>query len=140
MPGPARCIRCQYILEGLPEARCPECGHAFNPDDPLTYTTKTPFVWWRYWLPGFLLAVSVGVVTYLILLTAFGYGWAATIVTPLCIGAIIGSACRVRTFLIVLLSLIGIFAVLMGLFSGGIGRGTVRTGLRWSRDRPGGTR
>ncbi len=120
MPGPARCIRCQYILEGLPEARCPECGQAFNPDDPLTYTTKTPFVWWRYWLPGFLLAVGVGIVTYLILLTAFGYGWAATIVTPLCIGAIIGYACRVRTFFIVLLSLLGIFAVLMGLYSGGL--------------------
>ncbi len=27
------CLRCRYTLKGLPEARCPECGTAFNPED-----------------------------------------------------------------------------------------------------------
>ena len=29
-----RCIWCGYIVEHLPENRCPECGNAFDPDDP----------------------------------------------------------------------------------------------------------
>lgn len=28
-----RCVQCGYLLTGLPEARCPECGTAFNPAD-----------------------------------------------------------------------------------------------------------
>jgi len=32
-----RCLGCGYILDGLPEPRCPECGGAFDPDDPATY-------------------------------------------------------------------------------------------------------
>ena len=28
------CIECGYPLDGLPEPRCPECGRAFDPDDP----------------------------------------------------------------------------------------------------------
>lgn len=32
-----RCLGCGYILEGLPEPRCPECGRAFDPHDPVTY-------------------------------------------------------------------------------------------------------
>jgi hypothetical protein len=28
-----KCVRCGYMLRGLPEARCPECGAAFNPAD-----------------------------------------------------------------------------------------------------------
>lgn len=27
-----RCPRCEYILTGLPERRCPECGEPFDPD------------------------------------------------------------------------------------------------------------
>jgi hypothetical protein len=34
---PKRCLGCGYILEGLPENRCPECARAFDPDDPKTY-------------------------------------------------------------------------------------------------------
>ncbi len=31
------CLGCQYDLRGLPERRCPECGRAFDPQDPATY-------------------------------------------------------------------------------------------------------
>lgn len=30
---PGRCYECGYALIGLPEARCPECGTPFHPDD-----------------------------------------------------------------------------------------------------------
>ncbi len=117
MSSPARCIRCYYILDGLPEPRCPECGLVFDPADPNTWTNKLPFVWWKYWLPGFLLAIVVGILSFSFLLPAYGYGWTVTLVTPLCIGAITGYACRVRTFFIVLLAMMVVFVVITGLGS-----------------------
>lgn len=38
-PEPVRCVGCGYILEGLPENRCPECGRRFDPQDQRTYCT-----------------------------------------------------------------------------------------------------
>ncbi len=35
---PKRCLGCGYILDGLPEPRCPECGRGFDPEDSATYT------------------------------------------------------------------------------------------------------
>jgi len=43
MPHPEpkkRCLGCAYILDGLPENRCPECGQPFDPDDPTTFNTS----------------------------------------------------------------------------------------------------
>lgn len=34
------CRQCEYDLTGLVIARCPECGHAFDPADPATFTTE----------------------------------------------------------------------------------------------------
>jgi hypothetical protein len=31
------CLRCGYSLYALPELRCPECGRAFDPADPLSF-------------------------------------------------------------------------------------------------------
>ena len=31
------CLDCDYSLHNLSENRCPECGRAFDPDDPTTY-------------------------------------------------------------------------------------------------------
>ncbi len=36
-PEPKRCLGCGYILEHLPEPRCPECGRGFDPADRRTY-------------------------------------------------------------------------------------------------------
>jgi hypothetical protein len=36
--GHKRCLGCGYILDGLPEPRCPECGRGFDPDDPETFS------------------------------------------------------------------------------------------------------
>jgi hypothetical protein len=35
--GPGYCLGCNYDLRGLPEPRCPECGRAFDPNDPKTF-------------------------------------------------------------------------------------------------------
>jgi len=35
-----RCLDCGYILDRLPELRCPECGRAFDPGDPTTYVVR----------------------------------------------------------------------------------------------------
>ena len=115
--NPARCLRCGYILNGLPEPRCPECGLEFLPEDPSTYTTRLPFVRWQFWLPGLSLAVGAGLITYVILLATVGYGWGVTIAAPFCVGCIIGYACRVRTFLIVLLAISASLAIIIGMFS-----------------------
>ena len=41
-----RCLDCAYILDGLPEHRCPECGRPFDPDDPDSYTVQSPRAPW----------------------------------------------------------------------------------------------
>lgn len=32
-----RCLGCRYVLDWLPENRCPECGRRFDPEDPTTF-------------------------------------------------------------------------------------------------------
>lgn len=48
-----RCLGCGYILNHLPEPRCPECGRAFDPHDARTYFTKK----WSG-LPIFIMALA----------------------------------------------------------------------------------
>lgn len=38
-----RCKACNYSLWKLTEHRCPECGRAFDPDDPRTFAAPRPF-------------------------------------------------------------------------------------------------
>jgi hypothetical protein len=35
------CLKCYYVLDGLPENRCPECGSPFDPDRPDTYSIRS---------------------------------------------------------------------------------------------------
>lgn len=37
IPDTARCQNCRYLLRGLPNPVCPECGHPFDPEDPDSY-------------------------------------------------------------------------------------------------------
>jgi len=37
IPDTARCLKCGYLLRGLPEPRCPECAQPFDPEDPDSY-------------------------------------------------------------------------------------------------------
>lgn len=73
LPGPPRCLGCGYALEALPSpGKCPECGREFDAEDAATYTTKPPFVRWRYWLPGCCLAAGVGITVGVVLAAASG--------------------------------------------------------------------
>ncbi len=36
------CLECSYVLDGLSEERCPECGRPFDPDDPDTFRQPKP--------------------------------------------------------------------------------------------------
>lgn len=38
VPDTARCLSCGYLLRGLPEPVCPECGTRFDPENPETYS------------------------------------------------------------------------------------------------------
>ena len=42
IPSTARCLRCGYLLHGLPSTVCPECGRAFDPADASTYDLRLP--------------------------------------------------------------------------------------------------
>jgi hypothetical protein len=46
MSDAARCLDCGYLLRGLRQHRCPECGRGFVPDDPSTYATEMPRPFW----------------------------------------------------------------------------------------------
>src|SRR5437879_5966285 len=37
-----RCWDCNYLLYGLQENRCPECGRKFDPNDNATFNTGLP--------------------------------------------------------------------------------------------------
>lgn len=117
MTDPIRCITCGYVLWGLTAGKCPECGRYFDPAIPATVTTNTPFVLWRYWLPGFLLALGGGIVLYIAILTIAGFGWAVTLVAPIALGAAIGYGCPVRTRLHILLGLCAIITIVLTLYS-----------------------
>lgn len=114
---PPRCLTCGYVLLGLPDGRCPECGREFDSDNPSTYSTRPLFVRWRFWLPGFLLAAGGGALLYTFIILFAGWGWAATLVAPFCVGATVGYGCRARPFVLVLLSLGALAIVVLTLYS-----------------------
>lgn len=40
--GNVRCLKCDYMLCGLPDDRCPECETSFDPNDPATWAPDSP--------------------------------------------------------------------------------------------------
>ncbi len=50
LPQNAKCSGCGYLLRGLPEQVCPECGGEFDPADGSTYDTTTPGHRRRKWV------------------------------------------------------------------------------------------
>lgn len=108
----ARCLDCWYVLEGLDRNRCPECGRPFDLGDPLTFTTKPPFLFWRLWLPGLALAAGSGVLVTLILLPTGSVGFGLTVATPLMIGALVGYRSRSMILVSIVLVISAIVAVL----------------------------
>jgi len=120
---PRRCRKCYYILDHLESKICPECGEAFDPNDPRTYVTSPPFVWWTFWMPALLMAGVGGGVLWLVLIAAFGFTFATTLTVPVAIGVVVGYAAKTRAaakIILVLMALglaIGVLAT--GDFVGG---------------------
>lgn len=118
LPGRTpRCLGCGYTLTGLPEPRCPECGRFFDPASPSTFTYKPPLVRWRYWVPGFMLALGGGLALYAFAAVFAGFSWATTLVVPACAGALLGYGTRVRPFVLVVLGLALAVGLLVGVAS-----------------------
>lgn len=46
IPENATCWTCGYLLRGLTEQRCPECGRVFDPANPKTVNLGQPQSWW----------------------------------------------------------------------------------------------
>jgi hypothetical protein len=57
------CKTCRYSLNNLTEHRCPECGTAFDPNDPTTFDTaasrRTQKRQWLLKLAGFTLLAII---------------------------------------------------------------------------------
>jgi len=119
MPSLAkRCLQCFYILDHLESKTCPECGLAFDPADPSTYTTRPPFVWWTFWMPAFLLAGVGGGILWAVLIYTFGFTGATTLAVPVAIGSIMGYAGKVRLRYKFVLALMAVGAAI-GILAGG---------------------
>lgn len=69
LPDTACCLGCDYSLRGLPGVICPECGRAFDPDDPTTYRDKAVVSKWRLWAtpPGIWHTAGVLAMTWIVL-------------------------------------------------------------------------
>ena len=115
--GVPRCRNCYYVLENLPEPRCPECGRGFDFNDPASYTIKPPLVRWKLWMPGLIMALGGGLALYAFVVPFAGFGWAATLIVPASVGAILGYGCRVRGFVLVILAIAMSGGLLFGLMS-----------------------
>jgi hypothetical protein len=114
-----RCLGCNYVLIGLPEPRCPECGREFDPEDAESYTFKPPYVRWKFWLPPLLMVAIVSGILVILLRTS-GVGVAATIVAPFALGGMLGYAVRgAGKLLLVLIAGAGLFVALGFLVANG---------------------
>lgn len=112
-----RCLGCAYVLSGLSRTgRCPECSREFDLDKSHTYTTKEPFIAWRFWLPALSAAVACGLLSTVMLVPATG-SWpaSASISAPFAVGCIIGYRVRARLFLIPLLIIVPPLGTCVGL-------------------------
>lgn len=116
-PGPPRCLRCAYVLEGLEESRCPECGQEFNIHNPETYTTKPPFLGWKFWLPGFALALIGGTLGFIVLLGAGNWGWPLWFAVPFAAGSLLGYRVRCQWFIIGILMISTIAGLIFGMMT-----------------------
>jgi hypothetical protein len=130
--APPRCLRCGYVLTGLTEPRCPECGARFDPADTRTFTFKPPLLRWRLWGPGLALALVLGVAQAAILIYYGSFGWALVFAVPLAVGTILGYGVRARHFVSALLAMIVVPALIFGLITldqAGLFCGFALTGL-----------
>ncbi len=117
------CLRCQAELiprasgnaDDSEDPRCPDCRLQYDPGNPDTYLIDPVFRFWIYYLPGFVLAVVFGVVSYTLIVKIREPGLAAFFGVPVCVGAILGYTVRAKLSVQILLVLAGVACVGTGL-------------------------
>lgn len=117
-----RCLICGYRLVGLQEPACPECGRPFDPGDENTFSQKPPFIWYRYWWPGALLALGAGLAWCVAFYINQALGWGIFIAVPFMLGALVGyrpsPRRRVGLILLIIVSLICMMLMVLLLMAG----------------------
>jgi hypothetical protein len=116
-----RCLSCAYALEGLPATgECPECGRSYDLDDAATFTTKPPFIGWKFWLPGLAMSMGAGVAMYAVLWSGMRVAnWPLWLGVGVSVGCILGYRARVNALALPLLGLAALVGVVVGLVSVG---------------------
>ena len=110
------CHRCAAELPVVSgPANCLACGLQFDPAWPETYVTHRGSSRWKFWLPGFLMSVTIGTLTYAGCLQTGDMGYALFFAVPVSFGAILGYACRVQTWAFVFLGILAIASVVFAL-------------------------
>ena len=115
--GPARCITCGYVLEGLPSRICPECGRVFDLDNFHSYSRRRPLIRWRLWMPSVLLALALGLVMFIVFTAIGGFGYGVTLGLPVAIGSVLGYRLRMHWSLLAVVGLTTCTMLVVGLMS-----------------------
>jgi hypothetical protein len=114
----AYCLRCTAELpDAQGPAHCPACGLQFDPARPETFVSHRGSSRWKFWLPGFLMSVTIGTLTYAGCLQSGDMGYALFFAVPVSFGAILGYACRVQTWAFVVLAILSIASVVVALLA-----------------------
>jgi len=114
---PARCMNCNYILVGLSEARCPECGVRFDPYDEATFYRRRPAPAWRFWTPLVLSTLAILAISHTTLTLLIDPCTGAGVSALLGTGVLVGYAKRLAGMSVVLLA-VAMYVVLIAVISG----------------------
>jgi hypothetical protein len=114
---PRFCLRCQELLPWYEQEspQCLKCGLQFNPGEPSTFRTQRQMARWKFWFPGFCLAVASGVISYAVCLLSGDMGVALFCAVPVSVGAILGYGTRVHWWLVGMLGIVAIAAIVFAL-------------------------
>jgi hypothetical protein len=117
-PAAICCLRCAAELPAAERpAICPSCGLQYDPARPETFSSRRSSSRWKFWLPGFLLSVTVGTLAYAGCLQTGDMGYALFFAVPVSFGAILGYATRIQTWALVFLAILTIASVIFALVS-----------------------
>lgn len=126
---PMRCRQCFYVLTGLPSNRCPECGAEFKQHDLSTFTRKTPYIWWKYWLPGATLGIVGGALIVALLYSSVGFLITLVLALSFLIGAVVGYGRKVNRILVTVLKILFLAAFVGAVVVVGLNVGSIAQGL-----------
>jgi hypothetical protein len=120
-PAKIYCRRCSAELPVCDRPSiCAGCGWQYDPSRPVTYATHPTSSRWKFWLPGFLLSVAVGTLSYAACLQGGEMGYALFFAVPVSFGAILGYGTRVQTWAYAVLGILTITTVVLVLVSGNL--------------------